>query len=98
MSDNSLAFSTADVVIAEDGRVIITNPIFAKNLISHVKRLSPDTVGFFDNCDCKKSTPTEVHLSKVLPAVTLRLDPGEAGIFDNCSCKGREIGSPVARG
>jgi hypothetical protein len=90
MSNNSLEFKTEDVVIAEDGRVTITNIEFAKRLVQHVKMRSPETVGFFDNCDCDKKDKvfSEVNLGTVLPATTLRLDPGTLGIFDDCSCTG----------
>jgi hypothetical protein len=97
MSDKSLEFSTEDVVIAEDGRVIINNPEFAKRLISHVKAVAPGRVGIFDNCDCKKAL-SEVNLGRVLPATKFRLDPGVVGIFDNCDCKSRVmVGDEIKR-
>lgn len=87
MTDQSLEFSTEDVVIAEDGRVTINNPEFSKRLIKEVKRMTPGTAGIFDNCDCKKTGLREIELGKVLPATKFRLDPGVVGIFDNCDCK-----------
>ncbi len=91
---NALEFSTEDIVIAEDGRVTINNPEFAKSLVDHVKRVAPGLVGIFDNCDCKGNAPSEVALGKVTPATNFRIDPGFVGIFDNCDCqkKGRVIG------
>ncbi len=94
---NELEFSTKDIVIAEDGRVIISNPEFAKRLVDHVKKVAPDTVGIFDNCNCKGNALSEIQLSKVLPATRLRLDPGVVGIFDNCDCKGRVLGRETIR-
>lgn len=98
MSDKSLEFSSEDVVIAEDGRVTIHNPEFAKRLLDHVKRVAPGTAGIFDNCDCKSRGINEANLGRVLPAAKFRLDPGVVGIFDNCDCKkSRELGSEVIR-
>ncbi len=86
MSDESLEFCTDDVVIADDGRVTISNPEFTRRLIAHVKRVAPETVGIFDNCDCKGNAVSKVSLDNVLPSTNFRLAPGNAGIFDNCSC------------
>ena len=97
MSDKSLEFSTEDVVIAEDGRVTINNPEFAKRLVDHVKRVAPGSVGIFDNCDCKSRAPSEINLGKVLPATNFRLDPGVVGIFDNCDCKSRVLSGEEIR-
>ena len=97
MSDKTLAFSTDDVVITEDGRVTINNPEFAKRLVAHAKMVSPAAAGIFDNCDCKKGAVSEVALGKVLPATTLKVDAGRSGIFDNCDCKSRMPGAEVVR-
>jgi hypothetical protein len=91
MSGNILEFSAADIVIAEDGRVTINNPEFTRHLIAHVKKVAPDHVGIFDNCDCKGNALNEISLAKILPSTTFRLDPGVVGIFDNCDCKGRVL-------
>lgn len=80
-----LEFSTDDVVIADNGSVLIKNVAFAKALVGHMKRLNPE-VGIFDNCDCKKVPRGELALRDLVPAAHLRLDPGSAGIFDNCNC------------
>lgn len=84
---SELEFKTDDVEIAEDGRVVIKNPAFAKALVAHVKTLSPETAAIFDNCDCKRGALSAVPLSKVIPSATLKLEPGTVGIFDNCDCK-----------
>ena len=89
MSEIALEFKTEDVVIAEDGRVIINNKAFARSLVEYVKVVAPGTVGFFDNCDCKGKAISEVSLSEVMPVTTLKIDPGIVGIFDNCDCKSR---------
>ncbi len=88
MGTESLTFNTEDVTIADDGRVIINDPAFAKRLIKHVKRVAPGDVGIFDNCDCKGKQASAVRLSDVLPETSFRLDSGTVGIFDNCDCTG----------
>jgi|GEM_PF-4902590 len=91
MPDASLEFTTDDVEISDDGRVIINNPAFAKMLVTHVRKTVPDigTTGIFDNCDCPKNASNAVRLSNVMATTKLRLDPVSAGIFDNCDCSGK---------
>lgn len=91
MADLKLEFNTDDVTIAADGKVIINNPVFAKNLVEQIKTLAPDKVGIFDNCDCKKQPSREIRLRDVIAATSFKFDPGLVGIFDNCSCKGKDV-------
>jgi len=95
----SVKLNIQDVVISEDGRVVITNLEFAKNLVGDIKKLVPGNAGIFDNCDCKGNFLREVNLREILPSKMVEIDLGLVGIFDNCDCKGRVIGPElVARG
>ncbi|MEF2074097.1 hypothetical protein [Consotaella aegiceratis] len=97
MAGKMVSFSTSDLTISEDGRVMINNPEIAKALIQHAKSVSPQEAGIFDNCSCGKTEAMRaVELSRVLPKADISLSIGspgirlagpETGIFDNCSCK-----------
>lgn len=51
MTNETLEFSTHDVTINADGRVIINNPAFAKALINTLGKLDPNIAsGILDNC------------------------------------------------
>lgn len=91
MSENELKFKTEDMIIAEDGRVIINNKEFAKSLVEYVKFVAPESVGLFDNCDCEKKALREINLREVMPVMDLKIDPGRVGIFDNCDCKKKRL-------
>lgn len=91
MNDRALRFSTQDLSFTEDGRITIQNPELARALMGYIRRLSPDTVGIFDNCDCKGGSLRSVHVSDVISRHVFRFDSDEAGIFDNCDCGKMEI-------
>lgn len=99
MKDIALSFSTDDITIAEDGRIIITNPDVAKQLVQQLKEAVPDVqkAGFFDNCNCQIGHAAKVvEVSRAIPSQPVQMVlSGEqprlmamraSSIFDNCNC------------
>lgn len=90
MPQNTVQLTTSDISITADGRVVIKNNAFAKALVQDLVAKNPDLVGFFDNCNCKRSEAVRmVDLAEAIPNRKISFDsilPPEVGIFDNCSC------------
>jgi archaellum component FlaG (FlaF/FlaG flagellin family) len=85
-----LNFTTDDLSVTADGKVVISNPAVTRALVNSIRTLDPGSAGIFDNCDCSgRKKVSEVSLAGKMRAAPLALDlPIEQGIFDNCNCSG----------